>query len=84
MVGLLTVLVGTQLRGVPTKEAARVPTIDQNRAGYGVVVDDPMDDVRTGNALGDTRDGIVGKVAAQGLEHIDFTLFTKLVRGVLL
>jgi hypothetical protein len=31
------------------------------------------------HALGDTRYGILAKFPAQGSEHIDFTLFAKLI-----
>ena len=42
---------------------------------------DPMDDVRSGNAFGDTRHNIVGKLAAESFVDIDFTLFAKLIGG---
>jgi len=84
VVGLLSELVGTQLRRVPTKEAVRVLAIDRDRADHGAVVDDPMDDVGAGHALGDACYGIVAKLATQRFQQIDFALIAKLVGGLAL
>src|SRR5208282_1922007 len=71
MIGMSGELVFAQLGGEAVLPALVILAVVDDGPAERPVVDDPMDDVRTGYAFGDTRDVVTGELSRQRLEHVD-------------